>query len=156
MTNWKNRNAINPLIVALSVEIRKIELTRDEDAAILSPYKSFEGNIGSYEILEEGTLYFYFLLSFSMADQDITCSDCGGTFTFTEAEQEFYASKNLNSPKRCKACRQARKGQHGDREMHDAVCAKCGSQCQVPFKPRPEAEGGKPVLCKECFVASRA
>lgn len=91
-----------------------------------------------------------------MADQQLTCRDCGQTFTFTEGEQEFYASKNLSAPQRCKDCRAARKTQRfGDRQMYDAVCAKCGNQCQVPFKPRPVEEGGKPVLCKECFAAER-
>lgn len=32
-------------------------------------------------------------------------------------------------------------------EMHDAVCAKCNENCQVPFKPRDS----KSVLCKDCF-----
>ncbi len=92
-----------------------------------------------------------------MADQEITCRDCGATFTFTDGEQEFYNSRNLSAPQRCKACRDARKSQKtGDREMHDAVCAECGSPCQVPFKPRPPEEGGKPVLCKACFSAKRA
>ena len=88
-----------------------------------------------------------------MADQDITCRDCGATFTFTEGEQEFYASKDLSAPQRCKACRDARKDARRNREMHDAVCAECNVDCQVPFKPRPVEEGGKPVLCRECFVA---
>jgi CxxC-x17-CxxC domain-containing protein len=35
----------------------------------------------------------------------------------------------------------------GPREMHDVICDKCKSQCQVPFKPSTD----KPVLCKECF-----
>ena len=91
-----------------------------------------------------------------MADQQITCRDCGAAFTFTDGEQEFYASKNLSAPQRCKACRNARKSDHGTREMHDAVCAQCGAQCQVPFKPRPVEEGGKPVLCKNCFMAKQA
>lgn len=90
-----------------------------------------------------------------MPDQEITCRDCGATFTFTEGEQEFYTSKGLQAPQRCKDCRSARKAERGNREMHDAVCAKCGAECQVPFKPRPEEEGGKPVLCKECFTAQR-
>lgn len=92
-----------------------------------------------------------------MADQDITCRDCGATFSFTEGEQEFYASKDLSAPQRCKDCRAAKKNarQGGPREMHDAVCAKCGAECQVPFKPRSEAEGGKPVLCRDCFAAER-
>lgn len=33
------------------------------------------------------------------------------------------------------------------REMHDVVCAKCGKDTQVPFKPT----GEKPVLCRDCF-----
>jgi len=32
-------------------------------------------------------------------------------------------------------------------EMHEAICAKCGKQCEVPFKPT----GDKPVYCRECF-----
>ena len=45
-----------------------------------------------------------------MSDQQITCSECQGAFVFTEAEQDFYASKGLAAPpKRCKTCRQARK-----------------------------------------------
>jgi CxxC-x17-CxxC domain-containing protein len=92
-----------------------------------------------------------------MADQQLACRDCGAQFTFTEGEQEFYASKNLSAPQRCKACRDARKSDRGaNREMHDAVCAQCGAACQVPFKPRSVEEGGRPVLCKNCFMASRS
>lgn len=32
--------------------------------------------------------------------------------------------------------------------MHKATCAKCGNECQVPFKPN----GRKPVYCSNCFV----
>ena len=35
----------------------------------------------------------------------------------------------------------------GPREMHDAVCADCGQQTQVPFKP----SGDRPVYCRDCF-----
>jgi len=35
----------------------------------------------------------------------------------------------------------------GDREMHDATCAKCGQSCQVPFKPTE----GRPVYCRNCY-----
>jgi CxxC-x17-CxxC domain-containing protein len=31
--------------------------------------------------------------------------------------------------------------------MHQATCAKCGQQCEVPFKPT----GDKPVYCRECY-----
>jgi CxxC-x17-CxxC domain-containing protein len=38
-----------------------------------------------------------------------------------------------------------------EREMHDATCAECGKECQVPFKP----SGDKPVLCKDCYMKAR-
>lgn len=37
------------------------------------------------------------------------------------------------------------------REMHKAVCADCGKECEVPFKP----DGRRPVYCKECFQKHR-
>ena len=33
------------------------------------------------------------------------------------------------------------------REMFEVTCAKCGKDCQVPFKPT----GNKPVFCSDCF-----
>jgi CxxC-x17-CxxC domain-containing protein len=35
----------------------------------------------------------------------------------------------------------------GEVTMHNAVCDKCGKDCQVPFKPT----GAKPVYCNDCF-----
>jgi len=32
-------------------------------------------------------------------------------------------------------------------ELHQAVCAKCGQECDVPFKPT----GNKPIYCRSCF-----
>ena len=91
-----------------------------------------------------------------MADQQITCRDCGQSFVFTDGEQEFYAQKQLSAPQRCKDCRNKRKNERmTNRQMYPAVCAKCGSQCEVPFKPRPESEGGRPVLCLNCFKADK-
>jgi len=37
------------------------------------------------------------------------------------------------------------------REMHKAVCAECGKECEVPFKP----SGSRPVYCRECFAKRR-
>jgi CxxC-x17-CxxC domain-containing protein len=31
--------------------------------------------------------------------------------------------------------------------MHQAVCSKCGKNCEVPFQPT----GSKPVFCRDCF-----
>ncbi|MDD4106666.1 MAG: hypothetical protein PHX84_01805 [Candidatus Shapirobacteria bacterium] len=36
---------------------------------------------------------------------------------------------------------------NSDRQMFDAVCDKCGMDCQVPFQPT----GEKPVYCSNCF-----
>lgn len=36
----------------------------------------------------------------------IVCSDCGEEFGFTFGEAEFYQSKGLTTPRRCKPCRQ--------------------------------------------------
>lgn len=43
-------------------------------------------------------------------DKTLVCKDCENNFTFTAGEQEFYEQKGLtNEPKRCKACRIAKK-----------------------------------------------
>jgi CxxC-x17-CxxC domain-containing protein len=85
--------------------------------------------------------------------QQLQCRTCGATFSFTETEQEFYTTKNLSTPTRCKECRNDAKNQRGDRTMHEAVCAKCGMKCLVPFEPQPVEAGGQPILCKSCSVA---
>lgn len=36
-------------------------------------------------------------------------------------------------------------------QMHDAICGKCGKQCQVPFRPT----GERPVYCSDCFDKER-
>lgn len=44
-----------------------------------------------------------------MADKTLTCQDCGKEFIFTEEEQNYYAEREFQDPKRCKPCRMARK-----------------------------------------------
>lgn len=44
-------------------------------------------------------------------DEHITCASCGASFVFTAAEAQIFAERNLVAPKRCKACRKARKEQ---------------------------------------------
>lgn len=90
----------------------------------------------------------------SFDDKTLTCKDCGQEFIFTAGEQQFYAEKGFeNIPGRCPSCRAARKNQsrggynRAPREMYDAVCASCGVETQVPFKPN----GLKPVYCRDCF-----
>ena len=90
-------------------------------------------------------------------DKTLTCRDCGTQFVFTASEQDFFAEKGFtNEPGRCPDCRAARKQSGGgfgrsnnyqQREMHDATCAACGVQTQVPFRP----SGDRPVYCRDCF-----
>ena len=92
----------------------------------------------------------------SFEDKSLQCSDCGATFTFSAEEQEFFQSKGYtNEPKRCPACRQARKSEryggggygYRPRQMFPAVCAECGKDTEVPFEPRE----GRPVYCSDCY-----
>ena len=75
-------------------------------------------------------------------DKTLICKECGAEFIFTAGEQEFYAEKGfVNEPQRCKSCRDARKSAaKPDREMHVAICANCGKEAKVPFKPREAAK----------------
>jgi CxxC-x17-CxxC domain-containing protein len=88
-------------------------------------------------------------------DKILVCKECGQKFTFTASEQEFYASKGFtNEPSRCPDCRAARKKNDDrfnrpqrERQLYPAICANCGKETMVPFKP----SGDRPVYCKDCF-----
>ena len=89
-------------------------------------------------------------------DKTLICKDCGKEFVFTAGEQELYAEKGFeNEPQRCRECRQARKNGGAAkpaREMYTAICASCGKEARVPFKPRED----RPVYCSECFAKMKA
>ncbi|MDP4126153.1 MAG: zinc-ribbon domain containing protein [Bacillota bacterium] len=96
-------------------------------------------------------------------DRILTCRDCGQEFVFSASEQEFFAEKGFtNDPGRCPQCRAAKKAQsrnsggggynnRQEREMFPAICAECGRETTVPFRP----SGDKPVYCRECFQSNR-
>jgi len=102
-------------------------------------------------------------------DKILVCADCNQQFVFTASEQDFYAQRGFSEPKRCGACRYARKAarpdggagagggygsggyDRGPREMFPATCSKCGKSTEVPFRPTT----GKPVYCSDCFRSSR-
>ncbi|MDY6908188.1 MAG: CxxC-x17-CxxC domain-containing protein [Chloroflexota bacterium] len=91
----------------------------------------------------------------SLEDKSLQCLDCGATFTFSAGEQEAFLARGfVNEPKRCPACRRARKDQRQGydgysprRQMFPAVCAQCGIETEVPFEPRE----GRPVYCSDCY-----
>lgn len=98
----------------------------------------------------------------ALQDKSIQCVDCGTTFVFSAGEQEFFQSKGYtNEPKRCPTCRQARRAERGGaatgegapapRQMFATVCAQCGKDTEVPFKPRE----GRPVYCSDCYSKVR-
>jgi len=82
------------------------------------------------------------------------CSDCG-----RDCEVPFRPSGN--KPVYCSDCFGAKEDSGGGRrerksfdragrrekKMFSAVCDKCHSDCEVPFKPT----GNKPVYCSDCF-----
>ena len=41
---------------------------------------------------------------------------------------------------------------NGPKQMYDAICAKCGKSCQVPFRP----SGERPVYCHDCFDKTKS
>jgi CxxC-x17-CxxC domain-containing protein len=92
-------------------------------------------------------------------DRSLQCSDCGVTFTFSAEEQQFFQSKGYtNDPKRCPACREARRAMHYGsndyrprRQMFPVACAECGKDTEVPFEPVQ----GRPVYCSECYQKMR-
>jgi CxxC-x17-CxxC domain-containing protein len=93
-----------------------------------------------------------------LEDKILTCKDCGGEFIFSLREQQVFAEKGFqNEPQRCRECRQARRGLSPDRSgagsqsrpSFSAVCAACGVETTVPFRPR----GDRPVYCRTCYTA---
>ena len=103
------------------------------------------------------------------SDKTLTCKDCQSEFLFTAGEQDFYKQKGLqNEPGRCPECRNKRKQQAIAnnlpsvtapnaqpvvmREVSKVVCAECGKDTTVPFRPRL----ARPVFCSECFNKQRA
>ena len=58
------------------------------------------------------------------------------------------ASRTSRSAARALPVTPARTPARGTREMFTAVCASCGKEARVPFKPRED----RPVYCSDCFA----
>ncbi len=66
----------------------------------------------------------------------IVCRECGREFTFSLAEQEFYAQKGFTEPARCPDCRKRRRPR-----TERIQCA----QCSVELGP------AEPTYCRQCL-----
>ncbi|HHV93554.1 MAG TPA: zinc-binding protein [Firmicutes bacterium] len=94
----------------------------------------------------------------AFVDKVLVCRDCGREFVFSAGEQAFYQEKGFqHDPVRCPECRRSRKEQRSggaqarQREMFAAVCADCGAETEVPFRPQLD----RPVYCRSCFAKHR-
>ena len=72
-------------------------------------------------------------------DKPIYCSSC--------FEKQGNSRSSNDRPSRFGGDRDDRRPRFEDKQMHDAVCDKCGADCQVPFRPT----AGKPIFCDNCF-----
>lgn len=97
---------------------------------------------------------------------DLVCRDCGGSFTFSDAERQSFADLgHVHPPSRCLTCRAARKQRQAEsgarvipprfRELKQTrttvVCSSCGESTVVPFA----AQAGRNVYCSTCFQRRR-
>ncbi len=119
-------------------------------------------------------------------DKTLACRDCGNQFTFTEGEQEFYASRGLmNSPSRCPDCRAANKRARGSSGGSGYSSGGSGyssggyssggsggsgyssggsremfdvtcDSCGKPAKVPFQPRGDRPVYCSDCFQQQRS
>src|SRR3990172_10745783 len=70
--------------------------------------------------------------SMSLTEKTIQCSDCNASFTFSASEQELFASRGFtNDPKRCPACRAAKREQRGDTGSNSMGYQGQGTQRQM-------------------------
>jgi CxxC-x17-CxxC domain-containing protein len=122
---------------------------------------------------------------FATQDKVLTCADCGQEFTFTAAEQQFYADRGFAEPRRCSSCRAIRKAQRGDsgggsRSSYSSGGSSFGnsggyssggggsydrapremftatcSNCGKDAQVPFRPTSGKPVYCSDCFRSMR-
>ena len=51
-------------------------------------------------------------------DRELTCADCGRSFTWSAAEQDYFRQQGYEPPKRCKLCQQAERSRRAARGQH--------------------------------------
>lgn len=53
----------------------------------------------------------------TFVDLEILCCECDRLFIFSRRDQKFYFQHDLSTPRRCKACRAAKKRRVAEREL---------------------------------------
>ena len=87
------------------------------------------------------------------SDKPIFCNDCFRSKGNTEPRRfggrssGGRSSGGRNSGGRNSGGRSSGRFGSSDTKMYEAVCDKCGENCEVPFKPT----SGKPIYCRQCF-----
>ncbi|MDD2482438.1 MAG: AbiH family protein, partial [Lutispora sp.] len=66
-------------------------------------------------------------------DYLLKCIECGDDF-FTEGERNFYKSKGLNMPKRCKVCRDKKKARYEQIQKENERAEQEALLLTLPFK----------------------
>ncbi len=101
-----------------------------------------------------------------MAASVLGCADCGAQFEFSDDERIRFESLGYAPPKRCKACRDAKRKRQGapgrasaaprqaaparprgPATTYPATCTICGAATEVPFVP----DGRRPIYCLPCL-----
>lgn len=86
-------------------------------------------------------------------DIQLTCKDCGKTFTWTAGEQQFFAEKGLtNVPLRCPEDRKKKKSRAANQQLYAIICVSCKTEGVLSFEPRDSAS----VYCEQCFAKQTA
>ena len=83
---------------------------------------------------------------------EVTCIECGNTFTMSPAEQKFYLIRNYNLPKRCRPCREAKT------TLTTYICKDCGKEFtlnnqEIAFYTKQGLQ--LPKRCNQCREIKR-
>jgi CxxC-x17-CxxC domain-containing protein len=77
-------------------------------------------------------------------DKPVFCSDCFSSKREGSSSRDF---GGRDSGRSSFGGRDSGRSNFEEKRMYEAVCGKCGEDCEVPFKPT----SNKPVYCSNCF-----
>lgn len=86
-----------------------------------------------------------------MPNKQLSCTECGSNFVFSERDQAFFEQKGFREPRRCPSCRGQRAGKP-TKTLYTAYCAHGNHSVQVPF----EVDASRPWICRDCKASKDA